>query len=288
MLPEVVTSYEDIAKLPAYVRSLYKDFNIKIRSGSDLEEYLALCENLADRFDSLSRAEHIWVHRAQRIFLAIVECSDSLASTEERAALKSILSQITANPLDPKTPNGSHALNMIFELELLQYIKFRGLKARLGEPDIVVLAPFGNYHVACKTINSFKQVDNNLSCGSRQIKNKGSGVIAFNLEPYMCLEEPFIAQSVFEVRAALTFHLKGLYKKHKKLINKHLANGSFDGVVIQISCIAEIASSPTFLDTVTQTIYYSRSNIQSENSYNRFEGFHKSMFGPMSSSFWLW
>lgn len=287
MQPEVLTSYEDIAKLPANVKSLYKDFDIDIRSGSDLEKYLALCENLLDKIDSLSNAEHIGVHRAQRIFLAIVECGESLANTEERAALKSVLSQITANPLDPRTPGGSHALNMIFELDFLQYIKFRGLKGRLGEPDIVVLAPFGNYHIACKTINSFKQFNKNLRCGSRQIKKKGNGVIALNLEPHMCLEEPFIAQNVFEVRAALNCHLEGLYKKHKKLINKHLTTGSFDGVVIQISCIAAIASNPTSLDTVTQTIYYSRSNIQSENSYDRFNGFQQSMRGPMSGGFWF-
>ncbi|VVQ30529.1 hypothetical protein PS943_01877 [Pseudomonas fluorescens] len=286
MHPDVVTSYEKISGLPDRVRLIYEEFEIDIRPDSDLNKYLSLCDNLLDKVDFLGKKESIEVHRAQRIFLAIVECSESLTDLEEKAAFKGALNQITSNPLDPRTPGGSHAVNMIFELEFLQYMKLRGMKARLGEPDIVTSAPFGEYFVACKTINSFKKFKKNLSYGSVQINRKGNGVIALNFEPHLYIEEPIRVYDIFEARYTLERYLNGLYEKHKTLLNKHLAAGDFDGLAIQISCIAAITSSPTSLDTVTQTVYYSRKNLQTKDSHNRFDGFQQSMQRPISLGFW--
>ncbi|MBW3503393.1 hypothetical protein [Pseudomonas sp. NKUCC02_KPG] len=285
MEPEVVTTYDEIALLPAKVRKIYEDFNKKIPDTSDLEKYINLCDGIVEKASFIGEKQLVDVHRAQRIFLALIQCNENLKDLDEKAEFKSSLSQIAANSLDPRTPGGSHALNMIFELDFLQHIRLRGLEARLGEPDIVISAPFGNYYVACKTVNSFNNLSSNLEKGSAQITRNGFGIIALNLEPHIYFEEPYKAQSLLEVHTVLKRHLEGLYEGHKKMINKHLASGDFDGVTLQISCVAKIAENPTDLDTVTHNVYYSRPNIQNREYHDRFVGFRQSMEGPISSSF---
>lgn len=285
MEPEVMTTYEDIGLLPAKVQKIYDDFGKKIPPTSDLQKYIDLCDGIVEKVSRLSVKELVEVSRARRIFLALVECNDNLSDPDEKAEFGKSLSQIAANSLDPRTPGGSHALNMIFELDFLQYIRLRGMQARLGEPDIVISAPFGNYHVACKTINSFNRLGTNLEKGSTQIAERGVGVIALNLEPHLCFEEPFKAQTLSQVITAITHHLDELYENYKKLFNKHLASGDFDGLTLQMSCVADIAENATDLDTVTHNVYYSRPKIQSKDSHDRFDGFRQTMEGPASNSF---
>lgn len=287
MQPEVVTSYEEIARLPDRVRLIYDEFEVDIRPGSNLDNYLKLCDNLLEKTDCFGREEAVDVHRAQRIFLAIIECYECLVDLEERAAFKGSLKQIDLHSLDPRALGGSHAVNMIFELEFLQYIRFRGLTARLGEPDIVISAPFGEYYVACKTINSFKKLKKNLAYGSTQVKRKGFGIIALNFEPHLYLKEPLAVDVISEARHVLASYLSGIYRKYNLVFNKYLAAGDFDGLAIQISCMVAIASSPTSLDTVTHTVYYSRASLQDNDSNIRFDRFRHSMQGPMSRGFWM-
>lgn len=281
MDPEIFTSYEEIAKLPIRVRSIFKEFKVEILPGSDLEKYLELCECAEEPVELLSEAQSAELHHAQRVLLAIVEGS-TLPSLEEKTAFKSSLAQIATNPLDPKTSGGSHALNMIFELDFLQYIRRRGLTAQLGEPDIVVSAPFGNYYVACKTINSLGNISRNLNKGSTQVTNKGQGIIALNFEPHICFDKPYEAQTVFEVFAAIEKHLNDLYSRFQQLFDSRLASGGFDGVALQTSCMAVIAESPSDMDTVTHTVYYSRSQLQSQDASDRFHWFKHSMLGEVS------
>ena len=281
MDPEVFTSYEDIAKLPASIRSIFKEFKVDVRPNSDLEKYLELCERAEETIGLLSEVQSAELHHAQRVFLAIVE-GGTLTGSEEKTAFKGSLARIATNPLDPKTPGGSHALNMVFELEFLQYIRHRGLTARLGEPDIVVSAPFGEYYVACKTINSLANIRANLDKGSVQVANKGKGVIALNFEPHICFDRPYEAQTVFEVYAVIENHLNGLYSRFQQLLDSRLASGGFDGVALQTSCMAVIAESPSDMDTVTHTVYYSRSQLQSKSASDRFYWFKHSMLGLVS------
>lgn len=281
MNPEVVTTYEEIASLPEKVRNIYDAYGKKIPDTSDLNKYLKLCDGIVEKVDHMAEQERVEVHRAQRIFRAMVECNENLKDPKEKKDFNSSISQIAANSLDPRTPGPSHALNMIFELDFLQYVRHRGLEARLGDPDIVIFAPFGEYYVACKTINSFKNLTSNLIKGSSQIKRNGFGVIVLNLEPHICFIEPIKAQSVFEVQALIEQQLDNLYEDHKTLINNHLSAGDFDGVTLQISCMAAIDENPTDLDTITQSVFYSRPNLQSEESHKRFDVFKKLMVGPL-------
>lgn len=85
----------------------------------------------------------------------------------------------------------------------------------------------------------------------------------------------------------LDARLKEIYSARKSLFDKRLEEGRLDGVMLQMSCIADVADNGCDLDAVTHTIYYSRSALQAEEARNRFEGFKRIMapnIRPMSWS----
>lgn len=59
MDPEVFTSYEDIAKLPTRIRSIFKAFKVDVLPGADLEKYLELCERAEETIGLLSKAQSV-------------------------------------------------------------------------------------------------------------------------------------------------------------------------------------------------------------------------------------
>lgn len=263
-------TYTHIAKLPSKVREIYENLALPIRPTAHLGQMLKLCESIDEKIGGLGSSEKLDVCRAMRVLQAIADCA---GETNLREPLK----RIAGSALDPATPEPSVGKDMIFELELLQYMRYRGLTAWLGEPDIVIKAPFGHYFVACKTINSLANLEKQLRSGVRQVSNLGHGCIAFNFEPHVCFEQPLATARLQDVTDILDARLKEIYSARERLFDKKLEEGRLDGVMLQMSCIADVARSGRDLDAVTHTIYYSRSALQAKEARNRFEGFRRIM-----------
>ena len=282
MGPEVIITNEQIKMLPDNVRLIYSEFKKFIRPDSDLQRYLVLCSNVFEVSCSQNLAEHRELHNAQRILSAIVNCYELLMDSEERLAFKGLIAQIEANSLGPKTQGGSLGLNAVFELEFLQYVRHRKIKARLGEPDIVLSAPFGDYYVACKSINSLKNIESNLDKAASQIALRGVGVVALNFEHHVYYDEVFMAHHPRQVAEALDNNLTDLYRSYEELFKSKLAAGAFDGIAIQICCVASVQEQEVGLSTMIHNVYYSRANLQSTDSIERFKAFRGAMQGPIS------
>ncbi|WP_176053380.1 hypothetical protein [Paraburkholderia caribensis] len=144
MQPDIQNSYEKIAELPAQVKALCENLKVRIGPQADLAKMLDLCTDIHMKVAGMAPDQILAVARAYRVLLAIVACVDEVE-------VKAPLERIATSILEPATPMHSAGKDAVFELELLQYIKHRGLDARLGEPDVVVELPrHGTYFVACK------------------------------------------------------------------------------------------------------------------------------------------
>lgn len=273
--PEIQLSWEEIAQLPTKVREICLRHGVGIRNQTDLAAYLEICKkvtaekNSAEPFDPK-------LCQAQRVLSAIVACGDE-------SELKEPLSRMASNTLDPTSKTPSPGKDALFELETLQYARHRRLGARLGEPDVIIEAPFGDYFVACKTINSPENFEKQLSRGCRQLDRLGSGCVAFNFEPQLSAKEPIVVDTSRKLQLHLDAQLIDLYEKHRRHIDKRLEDDRLDGVMLQISCYAKIRESTSALDVFTHTVFYSRSNLQQTEAHERFEGFKQSMQGPLCS-----
>lgn len=275
MQPEIQHSYEEIAKLPAQVTALSEQLAVRIGLQADLAKMIRLCTDVHKKVPDMTPDQILEVAQAQRVLLAIV-------NSAHEVGLKAPLERIATSVLEPTTTIHSEGKDAVFELELLQYIKFRGLHARLGEPDVVVeSAPYGNYFVACKTINSLNNIKGQLRSGYGQVEKYGHGCVAFNFEPHMCFEQPLRVQTAREASHILNKHLRGLYGKSKNLFDRKLQDGRLDGVVLQMSCFADVAESKTDLDVFTHTVYYLNPRIQDADARSRFNWFVAAMQGPL-------
>lgn len=282
MGPDVTTTYERIEQLPSEIKLIYTEFDKGIRPESDLHKYLELCCNVVERKSSLTLPESLELHHAQRILVAIVDCHKLLVDAKERSAFKGLIAQIEATPLAPKAPGGSHGLNAVFELEFLQYLRHRNVKARLGEPDIVVSTPFGEYYVACKSINSLNNIEANLEKATSQIAKRGVGIVALNFEPHVYYDGAMTVSDPVEVMAALDRNASDVYKNYEPLFNRKLSAGCFDGITIQVCCVANVVGDLTDLNTMIHNVYYLRSNIQPKDAVVRFRYFWSAMKGVYS------
>jgi len=272
VFPEIFTTYEEIAKLPGKVRSLYEDLGIKIRQGGDLEKHLKLCSGLDEKTKMEPEKYLLDVSRAKRVLETILACED-----EEE--IKENLKRIAEHSLKTNTDRPSLGKDSLFELELLQYMKHRGLKARLGEPDIVIEVPFGEYYIACKTINSLKNFEKQLSSGCKQINMYGKGCIAFNLEPHTLVDEPVEAYDMKDAGLKLEILIKDIISKKKYLLINKLIDNSFDGVIFQMTCVVKFKNSASNLDTFTYSYYFNNTQCQENEASDRFGSLVESMKG---------
>ncbi|MFT8827789.1 hypothetical protein [Acetobacter syzygii] len=267
-------SFQTIAQFPEKVRKIYQEHDIRIRPRSDLARMLDLCTDIDSTYEMLPEDIRVEVNRAYRVLHAIVDCAD-------QKVIGDPLRRIAANSLKLGEPKPSSGKDLLFELELLQYMRYRRLTAQLGEPDIVVVAPFGEYFVACKTIYSLKNFETQLSSGTKQIEKRGVGCIAFNLEPHMFFEQPLRASNRREAMAQIKERLIELYDKESWRFDKKLKEGRLDGVMLMMSCTVDVPGHS--FHTFTNTVFYSRSNIQGTEAQRRFEGFRSAMSGPLTT-----
>lgn len=272
MDPEIINTYEQISQLPTQIRPLFAKHNIDIDPDSDLQRMLDRCA-IADQGPD-SSADALELCRAQRVLRAILDCGDE-------PEIKEPLNRIASSKLDFSSTEHSLGQDAVFELEFLQYVRHRGRTARLGEPDIIVSAPSGDYFVACKSINSLTNFRKQLSSGTGQVKKYGHGCVAFNLERQSKLEQPLKVEYANEVKAILDAELSEFYANNTQRFNRLLKEGSLDGVVLQISCFADIAESGVDLNVCTHTVFYSRPSLQGAEAHDRFDGFRQSMRGQM-------
>ncbi|WP_229652752.1 hypothetical protein, partial [Vibrio parahaemolyticus] len=275
MQPEIFSTYDEIERLPEIVQGIYKKLDIKIRQGSDLDKSLNLCKNLSNIVETLSMDELVKVNRAKRLLDAIVACS-------EEKEIKEPIKRISENSVITNSARHSMGKDALFELELLQYIKHRKIKARLGEPDIVIDSPFGEYYIACKTINSLKNFEKQLRSGYHQIERYGNGCIAINLEPHLCLNEPLEVSHPIYAGRQLGRYVQGIIEHFRPILNKGLREGRFDGVLFLMTCVVKIEPNIRNLDSFTHSYYLSDSQNQPFENYSRFDGFQTSMRGQLS------
>ncbi|XQU09414.1 hypothetical protein P4544_06640 [Halomonas sp. LY9] len=274
MEPNIFCSYSDIEKLPNKVRALYKTHDVRIGAHSDLGRMLDLCSAVEALVAECDYDELVNVCRSQRVLRTIVDCSDE-------AGLKEPLKRIASSPLNLASVDPSPGKDALFELDFIQYVKYRGLEAKIAEPDVVIAMPFGQYLVACKTINSLKNVEKQLRRGYGQLEKLGNGCVALNFEPHVCFEEPLRASSFAYVKQCLNSRLKELYETYSSLFEQKLRDGRLDGIVLQISCVADIEESSLDLEIFTHTVYFSRSLLQSLGARNRFNCFRSVMQGAL-------
>ena len=230
------------------VRAALEERGYKCKPNSALGSLFRKAPLLNEQWEVQSNSQDILTlmqaDDAVRIAAAVEEVLDDPDAVEP-------IRRITKSDMQLTTRQLSQGKDALWELDLLSFMRRRGVPARMQEPpDLVVTLPgaLGDYGIACKKVHSEKSVEKQLQKGCRQLADMGGpGVVAFNLDDMT----PARAILVRPTRQAASDHLHGLniafMKRHQRQFQDAVLSGRCDGVLLSTTVQTDVEGmSPRF------------------------------------------
>ena len=256
-----VQTYGEVAAAVQRVQAALKERGYKCNPNSALGSLFRKALLLNEQWKAQSKSQDILTlmqaDDAVRIAAAVEEVLDDPDAAEPiRRITKSDMQLITRQP--------SQGKDALWELDLLSFMKRRGLPARMQEPpDLVVTLPgaLGDYGIACKKVYSERSVAKQLQKGCRQLADMESpGVIAFNLDDMT----PERAILVRPTRQAANDHLHGLniafMERHQRQFQDAVLSCRCDGVLLSITAQADVEGMSPRFNRVTEVTLWTVEN----------------------------
>ncbi|TCB96663.1 hypothetical protein E0L21_23860 [Kosakonia quasisacchari] len=259
----VVTSYENMEMLSREVLKICEKLSIRLSLNSDFNKMITICSMATEINKNKDSEVMLKLCHAKRVLSAVYDCKDE-------ADLREPLQRIAGSVLDPSSPEPSRGKDALFELEFFQYLKAHGYKVRLGEPDIILDAPFGEWYIACKTINSSANFEKQLSSGCAQVTARGNGCVAFNLEPGKEIQNLLVLNDPNEAVEIVSEALRQEIEEFRRHILKKIRDGRLDGIIYVKSRFTQFINTNTDLDVYTTVMYSSDIANQEVDAVRRF------------------
>lgn len=259
----IITSYEKIEELASEVTDICKAHRVKPSLSSDLSKMITLCSKATDIARGKNSELYLELCRAKRVLSAISAC-------KEDALLGEPLKRIARSVLNPSSSEPSQGKDALFELEFYEYLKVHDYRVRLGEPDIIIDTPWGEWFIACKTINSPDNFEKQLSSGCAQVVARGNGCVAFNIEPEREAQELLSLKHPAEADFILNQKLHEQIRDFRRFILKRMRDGRLDGIIYSKSRLVHFENTNSDLDVYTVTMYSSDIDNQKIDAVKRF------------------
>jgi hypothetical protein len=275
MQAELFFSYDTLQSNASRVRDIYRWLNYSINASSDLGLYLkAVDVAMALKVDVAAIPDHLQTTtlKAMRVMNLILE-ADPLQDSDVM-----LLWRIAKKSLEHGKSKSSIGLDAAWELDMLTHVRFRGITAKIAEPDIKVVIADMEYSIACKRVNVETGLENLIEDGCEQLARHGAGVIAINLD--ILADDPapldfdyFIDGERHGQRLIDNFLLTQREKLYE-YIEKH---DNLDGFLLSVSCATRIKESHADLDLCTASRYLDNPNGVSYTAVSRFRIFYEAM-----------
>lgn len=164
--------------------------------------------------------------------------------------------RITKSDMHLTTRQPSQGKDALWELDLLAFLRRRGVPTRMQEPpDLVITLPglLGDYGFACKKVYGENGVASQLRKGCKQLSSMGGpGVVAFNLDD-LTPERSLLVQPT---RQVANDHLHALniafMQRHQKEFQDAVMAGKCDGVLLSTTAQADVAGMSPRFNRVTE------------------------------------
>lgn len=190
----------------------------------------------------------IVLSHADRVAEAIIECRNDPAAEE-------LIRRIAGKPIGPLVEGPSQGKDALWELELLVFLRRRGLSAALAEPDIVLTLPEGPVGIACKNVNSERGAEAQVGKGVRQLKMHDlSGIVALRIDSLIPLGPKAILRTQsYETGSDFLdkFNLNFI-DRHRSAFQRYVAEGRCDGILVSTTTPAHVLTSSTSFNNFAQ------------------------------------
>ena len=174
------------------------------------------------------------------------------------------LKDLKRGSLDPAHRDHSPAKDKLWELEVWQQFRHRGIPATLDEPDVVATTPIGPIAVACKRIYSLGNATKPISKGVKQIEATGlPGILS------LCVEDVYIppghlvhAPNIVRAAAGLNDFNIAFANEFHTTLERYLSSG-------RAACVAISTCAPVYLDDegireCRQTLFWTHPHLSAD------------------------
>lgn len=223
-----------------YIEIFFHDAGINISELSFLFKLLNdIKENYSKHNTPMTMFNAVYVDRIATALL----CLENVKNKNK------YLKDLLKGNLDFMENRSSHAKSILWELEVLTYIKPIFANAYLDEPDIVIPLEDGDIGISCKKITSEKNLQSLLSKAVSQIEKNSCefGIVAINID-HLTPEKSILNKNTFtEVADALyEENIKFLHRNEHHFL-KYLNKNRILAVIICTNVIADVAKeTPRF------------------------------------------
>lgn len=257
------SSYQQIAERAEETKDIFQQRGIKLPRDSSLAKLLRSAVNLSTSWNNGERVgdirEILAASHAKRVAGAIVAMAGE-ANAEQS------LRRIAGNPIDLSLRAQSQGKDHLWELELCQWLRGRGMRAFLIDPPDIVLDLAGkSFPIACKKIYSHKGVEAQMSKGAKQLRGfEGGGVVALNIddllpEDTVLKERDHVAASNVLGQFVATF-----IEEHRFKLQRFVAAGRCDGVLVSASSVCDLEEGGPKFTTITDTTLWTLDSLAPE------------------------
>lgn len=252
-----VQTYAELHEVVRRTEAALEARGFRCRPNSSLGSLFRKARLLDEQWQAQTDAQDILTlmqaDDAVRIAAAVEQVlSDALATEPIRRITKSDMHLTTRQP--------SQGKDALWELDLLSFLRRRGVPVRLQEPpDLMVTLPglLGDYGFACKKVYGEDSVKSQLRKGCRQLQSSGSpGVVAFNLDD-ITPERSVLVQPTREAANDVLHDLNiAFMQRHQWDLQEVVLAGKCDGVLLATTVQADIeAMSPRFNRVMEVTLW---------------------------------
>jgi hypothetical protein len=257
--PDEVSTYAQVAEKTGLVRRVFETRRIALHPQSVLSQMFNKAEALAETAKSGSPngsgIEHlIAAMHANRI-------SDAILGVAEEALAQELLLRIAKKDMDLALRAASHGKDALWELELLAFLRRKGARAWLQEPDIVVSLDGTAYPIACKKINADSGTVSQVRSACKQLRNFGAqGIVALNIDELVPENSVLRGPTVISTGRHLQELAEEYLDRHRLDLQKAVAGEKCDAIIISITSLAEIEGSKPKWNYQTESMFWSVSD----------------------------
>lgn len=243
-----VQTYAQIYETVQRVQALIESRGYKCRPNSALGSLFQKSRLLSEQWDAQSDAQDILTLMQADDAVRIAEAVEQVLNESQAAEA---IQRITKSDMHLTIRQPSQGKDALWELDLLSYLKRKGVAVRMQEPpDLAVILPglLGEYGIACKKVYFENSVEKQLKKGCQQLRDMGGpGIVAFNLDD----TTPERAILVQPTRQAANDYLHRLNvaftRRHQRHFQEAVMRGKCDGILLATAAQADIADmSPRF------------------------------------------
>ncbi len=177
------------------------------------------------------------------------------------------LKDLLKGNLDFMENRSSHAKSILWELEVLTYIKPTFPDAYLDEPDIVIPFEDGDIGISCKKITSENNLQSLLSKAVSQIEKNSFefGIVAINID-HLTPEKSILNKNTFTEIGDTLYeeNIKFLHRNKHHFI-KYLNKNRILAVIICTNVIADVAKETPRFNNAFQWAIWTVPNLDKKH-----------------------